>query len=60
MIFIQKGEAAEDPDGHFLREPGKTRPLTLSNTDAKTVSKAAAVTVTAIATDASVKSRLVG
>ena len=49
-VFILKGELPTDSRGNFVRPPGKTRPLTLSNTDMKNISSAAACTLGKIAT----------
>ena len=49
LIFIIKGEQDNDGGGNFIRKPGKLRPLTLSNTDAKIVSKACSIPLTEIA-----------
>ena len=51
IVFIQKGVDEGDAEGRFLRRPGKTRPLTLSNTDAKLISKAGAISLAAIASE---------
>ena len=49
-VFIQKVELPTDSSGNFVRPLGKTRRLTLSNTDMKNISSAAACTLGKIAT----------
>ena len=43
MVCIQKGKESRDTESNSIRKPGKTRPLTLSNTDMKIMSKCAAI-----------------
>ena len=49
LVFPPKGVEADDFSGSLVRHPGKTRPISLSNTDSKHISSCIALPLNALA-----------